>query len=355
MRIGILTQHLSKNYGGIIQNWALQQVLLAQGHEPLTFEHDTCYSRSRWLLRTVKQVLLKRTFSSLPEYPYRGRVGHKSFINFIIKNIRSVTVYDFSPELVQQYACSVFIVGSDQVWRPAFNQGRLYNMFLDFTGDNIKKIAYAASFGVSEWEYTEEETKKCRMLANRFDAISVREDSAVTLCNEHLGVKAKWVLDPTLLLNKENYLTLCQDVTVSKDTIFVYALHLTDDIINYANKLAGVRGGKVTIMQAGDKLNKEDCIEKWIAAFRDANSVVTDSFHGMAFSIIFNKPFHIFKNKSGGIARYISLLQQFGLTNRIIENPNVLQTECINWDNVNRYRENIKQVSLNFLIQSLKK
>ena len=86
MKIGILTQHFLRNYGGIIQNWALQQVLMRLGHEPLTFEHDTCYSRCRWLMRSAKHVLINKSLSNLPEYPYKGRVGHPLFIDFITNN-----------------------------------------------------------------------------------------------------------------------------------------------------------------------------------------------------------------------------------------------------------------------------
>ena len=87
MKIGILTQHFLLNYGGIIQNFALQQVLLKFGHDPLTFEHDTCYSRTRWLLRTAKQILKTRSLKGLPVYPtYQGRIGNKNFIKFVLKN-----------------------------------------------------------------------------------------------------------------------------------------------------------------------------------------------------------------------------------------------------------------------------
>lgn len=92
------------------------------------------------------------------------------------------------------------------MWRPAFNLGpRLGNMFLDFADDKVKKFSYAASFGCKEWEYTKEQEKTCSKLARRFDAISVREASAVDLCKNHFGVDASLVLDPTLLLNKEDY------------------------------------------------------------------------------------------------------------------------------------------------------
>ena len=118
MKIGILTQHFLLNYGGIIQNFALQQVLMKLGHDPLTFEHDTCYSRTRWFLRTIKHILRTRSFRNLPVYPiYNGRIGNKNFIKFVLKNIKSVPVKDFTPFLTTQYGIDAYVVGSDQVWR----------------------------------------------------------------------------------------------------------------------------------------------------------------------------------------------------------------------------------------------
>ena len=199
MKIGILTQHFLLNYGGIIQNFALQQVLVKLGHAPLTFEHDTCYSRTRWFLRTIKHILRTRSFRNLPVYPiYKGRIGNKNFIKFVLKNIKSVPVTDFTPSLTAQYGIDAYVVGSDQVWRPAFNLGpRLGNMFLDFADDKVKKFSYAASFGCREWEYTKDKEKTCSRLAKRFDAISVREASAVDLCKNHFGVDGSDILPYT--------------------------------------------------------------------------------------------------------------------------------------------------------------
>ena len=356
MKIGILTQHFLLNYGGIIQNFALQQVLLKLGHEPLTFEHDTCYSRTRWLLRTAKQILKTRSLKGLPVYPiYQGRVGNKNFIKFVLKNIRSVTVKDFTPGLTQIYGLDAYVVGSDQVWRPAFNLGpRLVNMFLDFAGDDVKKISYAASFGCKEWEYTEEQELQCGKLAKRFDAISVREASGVDLCKEHFGVDATLVLDPTLLLDKEDYGKVCNDVPRKGKHIFVYSLVVSEGVLAVAEKVAETMGLPIIVKQAGSKVRKEDTIEDWFAAFRDADYVVTDSFHGMVFSIIFNKPFAIVMNPSGGNDRYISLLSQLGLMERIVSDELQPVFSAIDWSDVNHRLMELRKASFEFLKTNLK-
>ena len=356
MKIGILTQHFLLNYGGIIQNFALQQVLLELGHEPLTFEHDTCYSRTRWLLRTAKQILKTRSLKGLPVYPtYQGRIGNKNFIKFVLKNIRSVTVKDFTPDLTQKYGLDAYIVGSDQVWRPAFNQGpRLGNMFLDFAGDDVKKISYAASFGCKKWEYTEEQERMCGKLAKRFDAISVREASGVDLCKEHFGVEATLVLDPTLLLNKEDYGKVCHDVPKKEKHIFVYSLVVSEGVLAVAEKVAEAMGLSIIVKQAGRKVKKEDTIEDWFAEFRDADYVVTDSFHGMVFSIIFNKPFSIVMNPSGGNDRYLSLLSQLGLMERIVSDELQPVFSAIDWSDVNHRLTELRKASFEFLKTNLR-
>lgn len=355
MKIGILTQHFLLNYGGIIQNFALQQVLLKLGHDPLTFEHDTCYSRTRWFLRTIKYILRTRSFRNIPVYPiYNGRIGNKNFIKFVLKNIKSVPVTDFTPSLTAQYGIDAYVVGSDQVWRPAFNLGpRLGNMFLNFADDKVKKLSYAASFGCKEWEYTEEQELQCGKLAKRFDAISVREASGVDLCKEHFGVDATLVLDPTLLLDKEDYGKVCNDVPRKGKHIFVYSLVVSEGVLAVAEKVAEKMGLPIIVKQAGSKVRKEDTIEDWFAEFRDADYVVTDSFHGMVFSIIFNKPFSVVMNPSGGNERYISLLSHLGLMERIVNGETLSSNSNINWQEVNLKLTDLKKTSLLFLRNNL--
>lgn len=351
MKVGILTQHFLHNYGGIIQNYALQQVLIKLGHKPLTFEHDTCFTWWRWFLRCAKNTIKGQR---LPEIPYRGRIGHHKFIDFIAENICSVGVNHFTVHTHNKYGCDVYVVGSDQVWRPAFNLGeRLYNMFLDFVPDKVRKIAYAASFGVSEWEYNEEQTLRCHQLAKRFSAVSVREESGITLCREHLGIDAIHVLDPTLLLEKEDYIKVCSDIPQCKPHIFVYVLGMTAELQKVVSEISEVYGLTAEYVYVDKKIKESDSIEKWFAHFRDADYIVTDSFHGMVFSIIFNKPFNVVMNHGGGFSRYESLLGMLGLIDRIVLNG-VVKTREINWNVVNDILNAERSKSIEFLINSLK-
>lgn len=350
MKIGILTQHFLRNYGGIIQNYALQQVLLRLGHEPLTMEHDTCFTRWRWLLRYVK-ALAKG--GQKPEPLYRGHIGHRPFIDFIHENIRSVGVHRFSPATHNTNGCEAYVVGSDQVWRPAFNLGeRLGNMFLDFVPDGIRKVAYAASFGVDTWEFSPEQTEHCRQLAARFDAVSVREASGIALCRQHLGIEATQVLDPTLLLHKEDYEKVCRNVPKENPFLLVYVLVMTDELQAAVEKAKRQTGLPVKYIFAGDAMQPDDTMEGWLAAFRDAAFVVTDSFHGTVFSLIFQKPFNVLVNKGGGASRLHSLLDMVGLSKRLLEGGDLNMNE-IDWATVNEKIEAQREPSMKFLKESL--
>ena len=222
-------------------------------------------------------------------------------------------------------------------------------MFLNFADDKVKKLSYAASFGCKEWEYTEEQELQCGKLAKRFDAISVREASGVDLCKEHFGVDATLVLDPTLLLDKEDYGKVCNDVPRKGKHIFVYSLVVSEGVLAVAEKVAETMGLPIIVKQAGSKVRKEDTIEDWFAEFRDADYVVTDSFHGMEFSIIFNKPFAIVMNPSGGNVRYISLLSQLGLMERIVKDGTLPSDSAIDWQKINMQLDSLRKTSLEFL------
>ncbi len=230
---------------------------------------------------------------------------------FVKENI-SVTngVKKYKPENMTCLGAGAVVVGSDQVWRPKYNHF-LEDMFLAFTQNlNIKRISYAASFGVDEWEYTPKQTRICSALAKKFDAISVREESGVRLCKEHLGVDATWVLDPTLLLKKEDYLNLCQEVPVNDNRFMaVYVLNMNESVRESYEAIAKERNLEIKLFEADAKASLT--IPEWLAMFRDASYVVTDSFHGTVFSIIFEKEFKCIYNETRGAARFESLLNLY--------------------------------------------
>lgn len=222
-----------------------------------------------------------------------------------------------------------FIVGSDQVWRPSYNQ-HLEQAFLNFTENwkNVKRIAYAASFGVDNWEFTKKQTEECKRLVQKFDFVSVREDTAVNLCKEHLGIEATHVLDPTLLLSANDYQKLIDGLKISDSPyVFSYLLDESEekiDILEDISKRLNLPVRKIKLEKDISKIPMSKLksltypsIQEWLASFAQADFVVTDSFHGTVFSIIFNKPFVVLPNKGRGVARFESLLKDISLENRI--------------------------------------
>jgi len=314
MKIGIVTQPLLNNYGGIIQNYALQKTLRRFEYEPVTF--DCRYKSIPWwvyLCSWLKTILCffipgkRRTFAKITTVEKRRNV----FEDFVSKNIsKTMPVTSLSRNLNLTDKLDAFIAGSDQIWRPKYAPD-IEEAFLGFLKkDSVRRVAYAASFGVDEWEYTAKQTRVCSALAKKFDFISVREESGVKLCKEHLGVDAVWVLDPTLLLDESDYLDLCKNVQISSEKyLAAYVLGMNEDVQRTCEKIANEKGLTLKMFSADAQASLS--VPEWLAMFRDASYVVTDSFHGTVFSIIFGKEFKCIYNEVRGAARFESLLNLY--------------------------------------------
>lgn len=313
-KIAIITQPLKNNYGGLLQNYALQKVLKQLNQAPITIDYlnDKKPSLLLFIGSWIKTILVfiftgkNRGFAKYKLLDPRQKWS-EDFITTEIDKTRIFSKYKKS--IIKKNNIKAFIVGSDQVWRPRYND-RLKDMFLDFCkrNKNLKRIAYAASFGTDDWEYTSKQASICSSLVKLFNSISVREESGVQLCQEKLNVKAAWVLDPTLLLSKEDYNAICKNIPQSSEKIMViYILDLSEPIKNMCKTKAKELGLKPIFFEAGSKAIFT--VPEWLAMFRDASYVVTDSFHGTVFSIIFGKKFKCIYNKNRGAARFDSLLK----------------------------------------------
>lgn len=362
MKIAILTQPLGHNYGGILQNYALQQVLIKLGHEPITLEKD--YRQHISVIRLIIE-LPKRIFSKyiLQRRKYifnekRYNINYKNVWKqlspFVLRYTNHIYIKNYYSVKTEKF--DAFIVGSDQVWRPKYNGTNLNNMFLSFIPQNsqIKRIAYAVSFGSAEWEFNEEQTSICKDLIKNFDAVSTREIDGVGLCQRFLNRDdALNVLDPTLLLEKEDYLKLCADISRSENLLFAYILDVDNESKSILMSIAEKFGLQLKIVGADECCTLT--VEEWIAMFRDAKMVITDSFHGTIFSIIFNKEFYSITNQSRGGSRFESLLSQFNLSNRLFNNILDIKPSLnlINWDEVKSNKRLKQKVSTDFLIKNL--
>lgn len=375
MKIGIITQPLHNNYGGLLQNYALQSVLKAMGHEVITI--DQGYPRVplwRILASATKTLLLtivgkNREFIFLPNDRQLKCINQNTsrFINRYIHHTAKVYSEKEIRKTAESLSLDAYVVGSDQIWRPCYN-ANIYISFLNFTDSRqVKRVAYAASFGVDNWEFSNTETKRCKKLIKTFDSVSVREYSGVELCKHYLGVDASHVLDPTMLLNARDYIDLVEKEKEeeSPGSLLIYILDPESGkqncIDNVAAELNLVPFSVMPEFQANRKTigNIDKCVfpsvTKWLRGFMDTEFVVCDSFHGAVFSIIFNKEFVILGNERRGMARFHSLLKMFGLEERLINNWNDLSviTKRIDWDAVNRIREENKCFSMDFLLRSL--
>ena len=378
MYIGILTQPLHNNYGGLLQNYALQQVLNRLGHTTETIDHDSRVSPIRTLAsrgkRFVCHAVMPKRYPKPRYLPTETelntiRKNTNYFIDTYIRRTQPVRSSKGFLSIAQEKGYDAYVVGSDQCWRPRYSVFPKA-MFLDFVKDrqDIRRIAYAASFGIDKWGLTERKTLDYKRLASLFDLVTVREDTGVRLCKDHLGVEATHVLDPTMLLDQGDYekLVIKEKEPGYSGTLYHYILDPSDykhQLINWIAKENDLK--PFTVMpryqqeirtRSDIKNHIDDCIyasvTAWLRGFMDARMVIVDSFHGAVFSIIFNKPFWVFANSARGNTRFNSLLSMFHLEERLltIGNTNVNDwNRPIDWYSVNQILQKEKHRSLQLL------
>ena len=350
--IGIITQPLGYNYGGIMQNYALQRVLENMGFNSITLDIGYRYTNVRFFFSKIETQILnffgiKRPY---PQKPFKNKCIPSKTGFFIFNKIKTTKPYNrYSYSILKKYKIDAVVVGSDQVWRPIYNLS-IEKMFLDFVGPKCVKIAYAASFGTDDWEYGKEDTDKCRALIQTFAGVSVREQSGIKLVKEKLMYEnVKFVLDPTLLLGKEHYLSLCNDIPQNTSKyICLYVLDETQKTKEIAEKLSKQMGMPIRQIYHG---SMELTVEEWLSSIRDASFVITDSFHGMVFSIIFNREFLVIPNGNRGNSRFISLLGILGLDSCIYGSQK--KRAPIDWIRINERLEQYKINSFSFLKKHL--
>lgn len=375
MKIGIITQPLHSNYGGLLQNYALQQVLKRFGNDVVTL--DQTHSRpKRWRIyascfKTFFLRLIgkgkKRVYPFYITESIRAQICKYTddFINKYISRSPILNGKESFRNYTREHQFDILIVGSDQVWRPRYNKDVLRS-FLDFSeGMKIKRIAYAASFGVDYWEFSQEQTLEANKLIKQFDAVSVREDSGVDLCRKYLKCDVLHVLDPTMLLDKEDYISLVEQEKepLSEGDLFTYILDDSAEKQEIIQNVAlALSLTPFTSMPQNKLVNRESIenidlcvyppVTQWLRSFMDAKFVVCDSFHGAVFSIIFNKPFLIIGNKERGMSRFNSLLRMFDLEARMIavdcQRLSVINAS-IDWSKVNAKRDVLRKKSVDFI------
>lgn len=355
------------NYGGILQAYALQHVLRDLGLSPVTdvsrVDHD--YSRQlvkRWLQDTVAATPFRRLSPESWREASTYRRASRKLTDFVLREIATVRLYKRKgrPDARLISRIRLFVVGSDQVWRARYGQPESYMFDFDPVSD-ARIVSYAASFGVDHLEgYTPSTIARCGDLLNRFDGVSVRESSGVQLCRDTWGLDAVEHVDPTLLLSASRYQQAFGNVPSGTPFLSSYILDPWSNWQKHVGDLASqlnlphhdVQGGGAP--QAARQGTLRPSVEEWFRSISNADFVVTDSFHGMVFSILTNRPFVAVINRERGASRFTSLARRLGLESRLVErsvvpSATIRELPPINWEAVNQRVADARNEGISFL------
>ena len=361
-KIAIITWHAYNNYGGVLQAYALRQTVKKLAVDKV----DTINYKSN-PPKVFKKIKFKEVIKKISVHNNKIKKliqqNSEKFDEFREKNFTFTRKCDNATDLFllnDEY--DKFICGSDQIWAPTvFNE----NYFLSFVKDDSKKISYAPSMGlpVIDNKYIKEEIKK---LVSKFDSISIREEQGKNLIKDFTDKEIEVVLDPTLLLNKEDWNQRFNLEEKNKDYIVFYCLGGKKGHYKIAKKIAKTLNKKLIIIPGNilDYRKKElqnVSPEGFLKLIYNASLVITDSFHGTIFSINFNVPFITLKrfkdNKLSQNSRIYNILKKVKLENRLY-NDNIkyfLENIDINFNECNKIIEEERKKSIEFLKNSIMK
>lgn len=344
----MLSLGLGRNYGGILQQFALVKYLEQKGIKVIVLNRKPTNGNvfKRVALFILRAIGIKRF--------KLDKVKDTSLQQFIDREfIFSKPLYTGRRlyNVCKKEHLNTIVYGSDQIWRRdnAIRYG--FDYFGASTPLYVRKIAYAPSFGLDTWEYTDSETRQIKNLLESFYALSCREESGVELIKEKLGFNASLVCDPTMLLEESDYAKIASSRLTGSPYCFVYwlgdkaSMESAIHIFKIRNQGLGI-----IALNLRDKKNEFPEVTEWLSLIRNASYVITDSFHGTVFSIIFKRQFEVYCNLSGGYSRIQTLLNQLGLQNKLIDMSVPVDYEKID-DTLHRFI----QFSKGFLDNALSK
>ena len=366
---GIMTFHASHNNGSMLQAYALQKVLKEQfglENEIINFSNKSQQRQYAILYMpyTLKQLI--RNFLNLRFYSILKK-RFNDYVDFSAKYLRvSENLIDNDENLAKcEGNYDMLICGSDQIWNTKANDAdKAY--FLSFA-KNRKKIAYAVSFGATNIN-TVANVEEYARYVNDFSAISVREYNAQKWLQEITDIPIEITADPTLLLEKKDYLPLCSDSGIKEKYIFWYTITYKKETVKYITEVSKKLGLPIYVIDAkewtrrnlsqyGIKLAPNGGPGSYLSCIKNADLVLTSSFHGTIFSVMFEKNFRYLKMSSNpNDDRASFLLHQLNLSDRFTElnRLNKLDLEEMpNYDTVKDKIENLKEKSLFFLKSSI--
>tara|TARA_Y100000389_G_scaffold198190_1_gene234221 strand:- start:256 stop:1407 length:1152 start_codon:yes stop_codon:yes gene_type:complete len=364
IKIGVLSLPLNWNYGGILQQYALSEYLRKKNFTPILFSRRANRKSFFKLILVKTKWNIIKILNKLNTLNFLPLIATESFKK---KYLTNITKDFFSSEEISSFIkrneINHFIVGSDQIWNVGATPS-IHDSFLGFVDKDKNNVlaSYAPSFAHDDWKYSAKQTIDSKMLLKNFSFISVRETSGVELISKHFEVNSIRVLDPTFLLDLKDYHKLLENKNINnyknKKTIFSYifenGVERTKIITKNAkkNNLETISFcGLNNISNLIKNNNMNYSVESWLYSLKNSSFVITDSFHGMVFAIIFKKNFYVLLNQRNGTSRINSLLKDLGLESRIIDDLDQIQYDSsgIDWNSVEIRLEKLKLISMNFL------
>lgn len=354
MKIGIITFNRAVNYGAVLQSYALKKNMCNFGHncEVINYKCDEIEKEASPFY--IKSFKLKDFIIFVLQIRMRIKKNKKFkvFTNKYLDTANSLVTSENITKIKDKY--DLVITGSDQVWNYEIT-GLDSNYFLDFVGDNTLTVSYAASFGVESIP-TNLKANYVKLLRN-IDCISVREEAGKEIVKDFTGKDVPVVSDPVFLISKDEWIQLAVKPLINEKYILVYSINKTA-CYQMAEKISKDTGFKIVGLQTplSNKTNckkvRDESPEEFLGWFNNAEYVITDSFHGTAFSIIFNKQFILCDGGEGTnrLSRHKTLLKTMGLGNRkgSLENYRIIY-ESIDFQMVNNNINIAKNNSKRFL------
>lgn len=354
-KIGVLTFQNAYNYGAVLQAYALKTVIgescdVINYHNEYFEQLEQSFHKEKSIKRKIIKVFYK---SKLDKRVERFEKFRK---NFLIKQQPLIKDNELK-NLNNKY--NQFITGSDQVWNLNCSGGnKAY--FLNFVNDIKKKNSYAASFGSESIDIESREITKS--LLKEFNNISIREKSGQKIIKDLLGKDVPVVLDPTMLLTSNEWNNISKEINFNKKYILVYTVLNGDKIVDFAKIMSKITGLEIRCITTslkpsfGIKCIRDAGPLEWLSLMENAEMVITNSFHGLAFSLIYNKNFYIelLPPPAQTNARIKELLEDLNLSHRVIKNVENIEIKDIDYTKVNTRLNERRKESLNFLDKIIK-
>lgn len=359
MRIGILTFHCAHNYGAVLQCYALQETLRGMGHEVVVIDYRPEYLLTPYRIFSFGRIASRNLEKGIVcELLLLGRriARHNAFNRFIEARLSLSSRVGVGGIPMD---CDVYVFGSDQIWNPKITRGfdPIYFGEFGFPKGNRLYVAYAASMEANE--LSEEERAFYVSALRNFDSVSVRESQLAMLLQPLAPQKVKKVLDPTLLAGVRVWDVIAVRPHISKRYVLVYQVRTNPNILRIASEVARSLDAVVVevtawLSVAGGKYKKQCASpEEFLGWIKYASCVVTTSFHGTAFSVIFNRPFYSILLGDGSDTRSASLLRNIGLEDRAVSKDSSPVFSDVDFSGANERLAVLRKKSEQFLVDAI--